>query len=281
MICRRHGVLAALVFGAMGALAAPVAGAQTVTLQVHPHVGDTLRTRLEQQTVMTAAAHDAGGKAKSVMTSVTLDSRTVAQSSLATSTLVLTIVDSVDIHTTDARGAAQVADTERRLRGQRFLLRLATDGSVESARDARGFPVSHEMAEAFAAMPAVFPRRAVRVGEQWTREMPLPAGGPLGARGSAQVRALFRLDSLGRHGNPDIAFVSMHGQILPDSADMGVELSGEISGAMRVDRRRGWLTDSHFVVLVRSLIHPPPASGLAPMLFVTKVTQRLHTVDKR
>ena len=84
----------------------------------------------------------------------------------------------------------------------------------------RGFEVtqatvSRDMAEAMSAMPAIFPLRAVNVGEQWTREMPLPAGGPLGTRGSGHVNATFRLDSIDRSGN--FAFVSMHGEILPDA----------------------------------------------------------------
>jgi hypothetical protein len=50
---------------------------------------------------------------------------------------------------------------------------------------------------------------------------------------------------------------------------------------MQVNRARGWMTESRFTVLVRSLITPPPSSGLAPMRFVTRVTQRLRTMDKR
>jgi hypothetical protein len=50
---------------------------------------------------------------------------------------------------------------------------------------------------------------------------------------------------------------------------------------MLVDRLRGWMTDSHFVVTLQSLVTPPVATGLAPMRFVTRVTQRLRTMDKR
>jgi hypothetical protein len=251
-----------------------------VLLRVHPRVGDTLHTRLEQQTDVSTVVRGAAGPAtRSVTTSVVLNSRTIVQSALGASTLVLTIVDSADLHTSDAHGAAQVAQAERTLRGQQLVLQLGADGAVESAHDPRGGTVSRDMAEAMAAMPAVFPRRPVSVGEQWTREMPLPAGGPLGASGSGHVNALFRLDSLGRNGT--MAYVSMRGDILPDSGSQGVQLSGGISGAMQVDRVRGWMTDSRFSVLVRSLVTPPASSGLAPMRFVTHVTQRLRTMDKR
>jgi hypothetical protein len=50
---------------------------------------------------------------------------------------------------------------------------------------------------------------------------------------------------------------------------------------MRVDRARGWMTESRFTVLIRSFVTPAPSSGMAPMRFVTKVTQRLRTMDKR
>jgi hypothetical protein len=243
-------------------------------------VGDTLHTRLEQQTEVSASAPGAGARSsRSVTTSVRLDSRTIVQSSSSASTLVLTIVDSADLHTSDSHGKAQVAEAERALRGRQLVLQLGADGAVESARDARGAPVSRDLADAMAAMPAVFPRRAVAVGEQWTRDLPLPSGGPLGTRGSGHVNAVFRLDSLDRSGN--VAFVSLRGEIVPDVASQGMELSGAVTGAMQVDRSRGWMTDSRFNVLVRSLITPPPSSGLAPMRFVTRLTQHLRTMDKR
>jgi hypothetical protein len=264
----------------LSAAAAMPVRAQGVFLHVHPHLGDTLRTRLEQQTEVSGVVRGPAGPAtRSVSTSVRLDSRTIVQSSLAASTTVLTIVDSVDIHTTDEHAATQVAEAERALRGRQLVLRLALDGTVESAADARGAAVSHALAEAMATMPAIFPHRPLSVGDGWTREMPLPAGGPLGTRGAARVTAAFRLDSLDRSGN--IAYLSMHGEVQPDSASDQVKLSGTISGAMQMDRARGWMTDSRVTVLVRSLVSPPAASGLAPMRFVTRVTQRLRTMDKR
>jgi hypothetical protein len=192
---------------------------------------------------------------------------------------VLTIVDSASVHSSDVHAAAMVAQAEGMLKGQQLSLQLAADGTVERAQDARGGTVSRDMAEAMSSMPAVFPRRPVSVGESWVREMPLPAGGPLGVKGSGHVRATFRLDSLTRAG--ELAHVSLHGEIRPDSGTQGVQFSGNVTGAMLVDRARGWMTDSRFTVLVRSLVSPPSSSGLPPMRFVTRVTQRLRTMDKR
>ena len=278
MLTRRTlGVVgAALVVGG----ASVTAGAQAVALRIHPHVGDTLHTRLEQWMEVSAVMPARGRPSnKSVTTSVLIDSRTIVQSSVGTSSIVLSIVDSAEMHTSDVHGAEQVAATERMLIGQRLLLQLAMDGAVESARDGRGRPVPHEMAAALSAMPAVFPLRPVRVGEQWSREMPLPSSGPLGARGTGYVNAVFRLDSLSRHG--DVAFVSMHGDIRPESESEGVKLAGAVDGSMRLDRQRGWMTDSRVTVVIRSVVTPPAASGRAPMSFVTRVTQRLRTMDKR
>lgn len=262
--------------------AAQLAGAQEspVLLRLSPRVGDTLHTRLEQQTdVSVTTPSNPGVPARSVVTTLTLHSRTIVRTVQQWSTTVLTIVDSAALTSTDARAAAMSADAQRALTGQQLVLQLGSDGTVESARDKRGALVSRQMAEAMAAMPAVFPKRAMTVGQQWTREMPLPSSGMLGARGSGLVRATFRLDSLTNSGSS--AFISMRGDILPDSAQQGVELSGGITGTMQLDRARGWMTESLFLITLKSMVVPPVASGLAAMKFITRVTQRLRTMDKR
>lgn len=253
--------------------------AQSVLLRVHPHVGDTLRTRLDQQLEVSGGTAGAGGDARSMSTTVALLSRTIVRESTPASTVVLTVVDSVEVQSSDPHALAQVADVQRALHGKQLLLQLAADGTVESARDVAGVAMRSDLVRTMAAMPPVFPRQAVRVGEQWMREMPLPTGGPLGARGSGHVIAAFRLDSLSRDGG--MAFVSMQGDIRPDSTSQGVELSGTVAGAMRIDRVRGWLTESRFTIVVHSFVTPPASTGLAPMRFVTRVTQHLRTMDKR
>ena len=251
-----------------------------VTLRLHPRVGDTLHTTLEQQTEVTAVMPgNAAASTRSVTTSVVIHSRAIVRSVQQMTTTVLTIVDSAVLGSTDAHAATMIAEAQRALQGQQLTLQLGADGSVESARDARGALVPRDVADAMAAMPAVFPRKPVAVGQSWTREMPLPAGGPLGARGSGHAKAVFRLDSLQRGGA--IAYVSMRGDILPDSSSQGVQLSGSIGGTMQLDRARGWMTDSRVLITLRSVIAPPAAAGLAPMTFMTRVTQRLRTMDRR
>jgi hypothetical protein len=255
---------------------ANVAEAQdAVLLRLHPRLGDTLHTFLEQQTEVSMPA--AAGK--STTTSVSIHSQTIVRAVQATSTVVLTVVDSARLSSSDAHTAAAMASAQKTLEGQQLMLQLGADGTVEWARDARGALVARAVADAMTAMPAVFPRKPVTVGEQWMREMPLPSGGPLGARGSGRAKAVFRLDSLNRSGS--VAYVSMQGEILPDNASQGVELNGTISGTLQLDRSRGWMTDSRFLIVLKSLVTPPASSGLAPMRFLTRVTQRLRTMDKR
>jgi len=272
----------ALACAALGGLARVGAGqtasAEGIVLRLHPHVGDTLRTRLDQLTEI-ASAQPGGTPGKPMTTSVTVLARTIVQASRQATTTVFTVVDSAEVHSSDTHGAAMSAQAEKVLRGQRMVVELAEDGSVESARDARGAAVSRDVADAMAAMPAVLPRRAVAVGERWQREMPIPSAGPIGSSGNAQVRAEFRLDSLS--GNGELAFVSMRGQIASDGGARGVEMSGSMSGMMRIDRVRGWMTESLFTLLIRSVVTPPSGIGMQPMKFVTKVTQHLRTMDKR
>lgn len=261
--------------------AAASASAQEATLlQLHPRFGDTLRTLLEQHTeVSVMQPGNSAAPPHSVTTSLAIHSRTIVRSVQPTSTTVLTIVDSARVASSDIHAAKLMADAQRALDGQQLLLQLAADGTVQSAWDARGVQVTRSVAEAMSAMPAVFPKKAVSVGETWTREMPLPSGGPIGAKAAGRVRAVFQLDSVQRGGA--VAYVSMRGEILPERPSPGQELAGAIAGTMQLDRVRGWLTDSRFVITLRSVIAPAATSGLAPMRFLTKVTQRLRTMDKR
>jgi hypothetical protein len=278
LLARSVAVAAATLIGAMRpAMAQTTVARDGIVLRLHPRVGDTLRTRLEQLTEITIARP--GTSPRPMATTVTVLTRTIVQASRQASTTVLTVVDSADVRTSDPRVGAMAAQAERSLRGQQLVLELAEDGTVEIAREARGLAVSRDVTEAMASMPAVFPHRSVAIGERWQREMPLVSSNPLGGAGAnAHVRAEFRLDSLGRHG--ELAFVSMRGEIVPDGDRPGPDLSGRMTGEMQVDRRRGWMTDSRFTLVVVSLVAAPGAAAAAPTRFLTKVTQRLRTMDK-
>lgn len=243
-------------------------------LRISPRLGDTLRTMLEQTTEVT----DLGGARTATSTSTVVYSQSIVRGVKENTTTVLTIVDSVRVTGTDQHSAKRIFDAQRALEGQRLVLQLRADGTVESARDGKGTALPKQVAEAMSAMPAVLPKGVVRAGDEWSRELLLPSGGPLGAKGSGKVRATFRLDSV--QAKSGLAFVSMHGAIAADSAS-GVSISGSIAGSLQFDRNRGWMTDSRMLVMLKSIMTPPPGLGLAPMKLMTRVTQRLRTLGAR
>jgi hypothetical protein len=50
---------------------------------------------------------------------------------------------------------------------------------------------------------------------------------------------------------------------------------------MLVDRRRGWLTESWFNIVVNSTMNAPAVSGILSMHMQMRITQHMHTVDRR
>src|SRR3954469_23408668 len=120
--------------------------AAQVVLRLHPRVGDTLHTWLEQQTEVSAMMPGAAANAaRSVTTSIAIHSRTIVRSVQQLSTTVLTIVDSAKLTSTDAHATSMIAEAQRALKGQQLTLQLGADGSVESARDARGALVPRDV----------------------------------------------------------------------------------------------------------------------------------------
>ncbi|MFL5502074.1 MAG: DUF6263 family protein [Gemmatimonadaceae bacterium] len=257
--------------------------AQTVLLQIRPHIGDTLRMHLSQSVEMTGTTSDRRRDSTSSMTtSVEVFTRAIAEQWTSGGTLMQTITDSVK--STPASAAATDYLRRRIWQSKRVWLRVSPDGGMEVVRDT---DPSSELQEIFGGMPAMLARQAVKVGEKWTREMQIPLSGEPGANGL--VKATFRLDSLGRNG--DIAYVSLHGTMsrLNSSGaavpDASYTTSGTLSGTIQIDRRLGWITDSRSSITVRSTIastqgrkgEPPRA----PMQVRTKITQWIRAMRAR
>jgi hypothetical protein len=186
----------------------------------------------------------------------------------------------VDVSSTDAHARTLARETQRQLEGRRLRLRLSPDGTVGVADHERDVP--REVTDLVSVMPASFPRGLVAVGDTWMREMPIPPSASFGVPLGGIVRATFRLDSLG--SGSDKAYVSMRGtlQDVAASAANQPTLSGSVSGTVVVNRRRGWLSESRFVVQMRATI--PAAStvqGSAPMQFRMKITQHMLVSDGR
>jgi hypothetical protein len=272
-----------LVLLAVGFLA-QAALAQPVLLQIRPRIGDTLRMHLSQSVEMTGTTKSGGRDVNSgsMTTSIEVFTRAIAQRWTSGGTLMQSITDSVAM---TPASAASLEDLRRRtMQSKRVLVRVSTDGAMEIVDDS---DPNSELRHIFGEMPAMLARAPVAVGEKWTREMQIPLSGDPGTLG--QVRATFRLDSLGRNG--DIAYISLHGTMsrinvpgAPSSVP-GYATSGMLTGAIQIDRRLGWITDSKSSIIVRSTIAASPArKGApqgAPMQVRTKITQWIRAMRTR
>jgi hypothetical protein len=50
-------------------------------------------------------------------------------------------------------------------------------------------------------------------------------------------------------------------------------MSGNMTGGLVIDRRRGWITEARMTYLVRSVMTPPVGSNAGSLRFRMKVTQ--------
>jgi hypothetical protein len=159
--------------------------------------------------------------------------------------------------------------------------RVSGDGTV-TLLDAAGGAM-RDVAQVVSLMPATFPKGPIAVGESWLREMSLPASGQIGAQLSGRLQVTFRLDSLARGG--DRAFVSMRGDVHPvtgPGAASGTVLDqGLVSGTMVIDQKRHWLSESWFNVVMNSTVNASAATGGKPMRMQMRITQHMHTFDRR
>ena len=56
---------------------------------------------------------------------------------------------------------------------------------------------------------------------------------------------------------------------------------GMVNGTMLVDRKRGWLTESWFNIIFNSIQSLPPSTGLLSLRMMTRITQHMHTFERR
>jgi hypothetical protein len=247
-------------------------------LELRPRVGDTLRMRLDQVTEMSGTRKGGGPAMKQVVTTLRMFSRAIVESSAPAAAVILAVTDSVDVTTNDERTRTLAQQTRRQLEGRQMRLRLSPDGTVAVADQTTSVP--REVNELVSVMPASFPRAPVAVGDTWVREMPIPPVTSLSLATGGVVRVSFRLDSVSR--GADVAYVSMRGalqpQLTPASADPA--LSGSVSGSMVINRRRGWLSESRFLVQLRTTVTPRDAAAGVPTQVRVKITQHMRVFDR-
>jgi hypothetical protein len=266
------------------AAALPV-GAQentAVYLRIDPRVGDTIRTRLDQQTDMRATARLEGED-----TAVTIRSwmatvawiRHVVESGDSKGTTLLTIIDSVAM---SGEGVSLPNEQQRLvLQGRTVRTRISTDGATELVEGADA--VAPEIAAMFSSTPATLPDYAVKVGDSWTKTMRVPIYGQVPGKPEAMVHTTFRLDSLG--SRKGLAFISMRGSITRETVPergqpKARETIGSITGGLIVDAYRGWITDSQTSITMKSQLSAVSAQS-APMQFQLRMNQRMRAVDVR
>ena len=262
---------------AQAAESAPANGA--VALEVRPHAGDTVAVTLEQRVEMLGTRRIAGRDSTArVMSSMVMFARTIVESVNATNTIVATHTDSVQVETSDDHAKSMRADAVRALTGTVSRLRLLPDGTGESLDSAGGT----QAGTLVAVMPATLPASPVAVGGKWTRTMPIPATNA--ARGAGEVRAVFRLDSLTAGGR--YAWISMKGSMRrQERAPAGGNgesvgaVSGTITGAMTLDRRRGWIVTAFTDMTVHSTVTTAGAPSV-PLKVTVRVTQKMHADDR-
>jgi hypothetical protein len=247
------------------------AQAQRVVLELRPRFGDTVWIQLEQSTEMSIVR--AGVTGAPTLTTLSMYSRAIVESSTAAYALIHAITDSVEVSTTSKAVAASAAETERQLEGRQMRLKLLPDGTVNVAESDAS--VSKQVGELVSLMPASFPRGSVTIGDTWLREMPLPgdaSGRPM------VVRAAIRLDSISP--DYDVAYLSMRGNVVDTDTANHAGPTGRVSGSMVVDRRRGWLSASRFTFTLKTLVAGPDA-GAQPSQVQIRVIQQMRVLDKR
>jgi hypothetical protein len=107
--------------------------------------------------------------------------------------------------------------------------------------------------------------------------MAIPMEGGVSGPSGGTMRATFRLDSLSAGGST--AYLSISGKL--DRAAVkraelkggSMDMAGEMTGRLIIDRIRGWITDARVVFAVRSLMNPPPGSAAQPIHVRMKITQ--------
>jgi hypothetical protein len=271
-------IVAAPRVGAAQSVASAARTGNTVALEVRPRAGDTLTVRLEQRVEMLGTRRIGGRDSTArVMSSMVMFARTIVESVSSSYTIVATHTDSVQVETSDDHARAMREDAVRALTGTVSRLRLLPDGTGESLDSTVGAPGGTLVS----VMPATLPPSPVAVGGKWTRTMPIPATNA--ARGAGEVRAIFRLDSL--TGGGRYAWISMKGSMRRDerapaggSGETVGAVSGTLSGAMTLDRRRRWIVSALTDMTVRSTVTTPDAPS-APLKVTVRVIQKMHASD--
>jgi len=284
-------------------------GADAMTLIVRPRVGDTLRLQMEQTIEMSGRRTEssvppvgsgagidgrrAGGNTPPVsktpeygprraraslhVTKLVMYAHSLVEASDLSSTTLLATTDSMAMWAGAAAEPVRLAMLPLPVDGRQVRVRVTPDGAMRVSDPPPG---AMELGATLAAMPALLPDNAVRVGERWERDIMLPSLPLSGYRADGVVRTRFRLDSLTQRGRN--AWISMDGELRRDGAarelpvGTRVVTAGTVRGTMVLDRLRAWIVDARTVIDVQSEVTPGPAEAARPMLLDLRIVQRIR-----
>ncbi|MBC7894433.1 MAG: hypothetical protein H7066_03415 [Cytophagaceae bacterium] len=259
------------------AAASPLEG-QGVILQLRPRAGDTLRVRLDQ-TIEISRSNKAEEEAPEPAdaASLVILARIAVEVADLEGSQVMALTDSVRITSSDAYATSPTLQAARALQGQRFRFRVQPDGGTTMPESgAFGGPV---LGTLFSQLPATLPREKLVPGATWVRAVEFPLAAAPDGRGTATLNATFRFDSLSRSG--EYAMLSVRGRLIraaqmPGGAKEGyVQTSGDVTGKIMIDLRRGWIADARSVVTLQSLV--TSSKGPATRVRV-KITQWMRVL---
>jgi hypothetical protein len=241
-------------------------------LEVHPRAGDTLKVSFEHSLTVSGAARAGFAAVPPGTTTYRLEVREIVESVTERKATVLAIVDSVFVGTSGAPQPGLFPDLDRSLQGARIRLSMTADGA--STVISTPSQVDPDLRALIGEMPSVLLPTAIAVGESWTRDLPLPVDGSSST--SASLHATIHFDSLTDSGN--LAWISIRGNVpspgRSDTASRTMESKGSLTGSLILDRRRGWLLESHATVNTESVVVMP--GGGEPLVVRVRVTQTMR-----
>lgn len=268
--------------GALGGDAVGQAAAGAVPLELRPHSADTLRLRLDQTIEIWRGVPRSGKRtAASDVAAVVVRARLVIQSVDPGAATVIALTDSVRVIASEPFDRSSLLVGVRSLQGKRVPFRIAPDGaSALALATSEGLPMSDRGPAAdatgagslFSQLPATLPRTPMLPGASWTRTLEIPLSATLdaggagreggGTRETARLDATFVFDSLSRSG--ERAYLSVDGRVRRDGTGLnsigGAETTrittGEVTGVIVLDRRRGWIAEARSVVTLESEVVP-------------------------
>jgi hypothetical protein len=259
-----------LLIALAGSGAAASAQSGAVLLQLRPHAGDTLRLRLDQTIEITRTPRGASPGRPDVA-SLIIQARLAVASVDQDGADVVALTDSVRISASQSYASSGVLRGARALQGKHLRFRVAPDGSTTLA--GAGAWSASSAGSLFLQLPATLPLDAQVPGATWTRAVVIPLAATPDGQASAQLNATFTFDSLSRSG--EHVYLSVQGRLLRSGPIQGagsrfVHTTGEVSGKILIDRRRGWISDARTVVTLEAQITGEQSSATRARVKITQ-----------